>query len=91
MQKCQTTATQTECSSGYTRKKRSIRLKVTCMKRICDKIADKGLEKHREMAIRNCQTSRIMYTQTQTLSLLDKYSCTEVIYSIGMTYFVLRI
>jgi len=32
------------------------------MKRICDKIADKRLERHRGMAIRNFQTSRIMYT-----------------------------
>ena len=38
------------------------------MKRICDKIAGKRLERHRGMAIRNCQTSRIVYTHKHSLS-----------------------
>jgi len=56
-----------ECSSGYSRKKRSIRPTVRQMKRICDKTADKRLERHRGMAIRNCQTARITYTHKHSL------------------------
>jgi hypothetical protein len=87
--KYQTIARQTQCSSGYSRKKRSVVPKVRWMKRICEKITDNILERHRGMAIRNCQTSINIYTQT--LLLLEKYTWTGVIYGIGMTYFVLRI